>query len=149
MQGSGESSLSIWTAFDTITTASVRVLKHVVRVAWTRLQDAAATFAVVGTSVVAGIDIVQGQDSVITKPDIFDYFDETSRAVQIEYEREVIEPLGGVALAQADVLFENTDLRFTPNQNATIGTALRPNRPVNIHVGFEVLGQSKTIVVFK
>jgi hypothetical protein len=149
MLGSGISSAAIWTAFDTITTATVRKLKHSLKIAWKRIEDAGATFAVVGTSIVGGIDFVQGQSSIITKPDVFSYDDETEKAMKIEYDREVDEPLGGISLAQADITLDNTDLRFTPNQSQTIGTAILPNRPLQVHLGFEVSSQDKTVPVFK
>ncbi len=103
-----------------------------------------------GTSVVNGIDIVRGSgESGINEADLFEYVDETARVIRLEYERHLIEPLGGMAIAMADVVLDNTDLRFTPDYNSTIGTALRPNRPIKIFIGFEVLGQTKTIPIIE
>lgn len=149
MLGPGLSSESIWTAWESMCTAVVRKLKHVLRISWTRGKDTSVDFAVVGTSVVGGIDIIKGLESAVTHPDYFDYFDESEYALRMEYDRWVDEPQAGIALCLADILLDNTDLRFTPNQDSTIGTAILPNRPLKADIGFEVLSQSKTVPVFK
>ncbi len=137
MLGSGISSEAIWTPFDSITTATIRPVRARVYVSWTR-QASVTNYAVVGSSVVGGTDIVQGSgDLGINEADQFDYFDETDNVIRIEYERHLIEPLGGFSMAIADVVLDNTSLRFTPNYNATIGTALRPNRPLKLFIGFK------------
>lgn len=149
MLGSGKSSASIWTPFDSMTTASVRSLKARCLVAWTR-NNIYSSFAVIGSSIVGGIDIVQGVgDKAINNADYYEYFDETARVIRIEYERHLIEPLGGTSIAMVDIILDNTDLRFTPNYNSTIGTALEPNRPVKIFIGFEVLGQELVIPIIE
>jgi len=148
MRGSGESSLAIWTAFDTETTATTRHLKHVLKIAWLRRRDETLSWATVGSSVVGGTDIVKGAAD-LTKADIFDYYDETDYVLSMEYERFLNEPLGGIALAQADISLDNTSLRFTPNKNATIGTALMPNRPIKLFLGFRVDGQDKVLQMFE
>lgn len=110
----------------------------------------AQDFLIVGTSLVGGTDIVQGTgESAINDSDAFVYFDETARVIRMEYERRLLEPLGGTSIAMADVVLDNTDLRFTPDFNATIGTALRPNRPIKMFIGFEVEGQTKTIPIIE
>jgi hypothetical protein len=147
--GSGLSSQSIWTPFDSITTATVRPLKARCYVAWTRQQTVNA-FAVIGSSIIGGTDIVQGVgDNVINNADLYEYFDETERIIRIEYERHLIEPLGGASIALATIVLDNNDLRFTPDYNATIGTALQPNRPLKIYLGFEVNGQEITVPIIK
>ncbi len=145
MQSRGVSSEAIWTAFDSVTTATVRKVVGLVWVAWTRIANV-TNYATVGSSVINGTDILAGNDvSTINNADAFDYFDESDRVIRIEYERSLLEPLGGMSIALADVLLDNTDLRFTPDKNSTIGTALRPNRPLKIFIGFNVQGQDKVI----
>lgn len=149
MQGSGKSSASIWTAFDSHTTSNVRKIKGAVWIAWTRIANV-DNFATVGTSLVGGTDIIQGVgENAINNADSFQYFDESDRVIRIEYERNLIEPLGGMHLAMADVVLDNTDLRFTPSVNSTIGTAIRPNRPLKLFVGFHVQGQDKLIAIME
>lgn len=149
MQGQGLSSLSIWTAFNNVTTAFMRVIKYVLNISWNRVQDDTTGYAIIGTSLIAGLDLVKGQSSVVSLPDLFTYQNETANAMQIEYDRALVEPLGGIAMALLDVVLDNSDNRFTPNQNATIGTAILPNRPINSHVGFLVQSETKTLPIFK
>src|SRR3972149_7137476 len=149
MQGSGESSLSIWTPFDSTTTALVRTLAWRLRIAWTRVEDLSLSFAIVGTSVVGGTDIVRGISGSLTKPDYFSYYDETDKTVRLEYDRIVEEPLGGMAMTLGDILLDNTDLRFTPNYNSTIGTAIEPNRPIQFKIGFDFADNNVVLPIFK
>jgi len=149
MLGPGVSSESIWTPFSSLTTATVRPIKARIYIAWTRVADVSA-YATVGTSLVGGTEIVKGTgDVAINEADSYLYFDETDRVLRIDYERTLIEPMGGMAMAMADIILDNTDLRFTPDYNSTIGTAMRPNRPVKVFIGFEVQGQEKLIPVLE
>jgi hypothetical protein len=149
MLGPGQSSQSIWTPFESMTTAIVRPLRARCLIAWTREQQA-TSFAVIGSSLIGGTDIVQGVgDNAINNADLYNYFDETDRVMRLEYERHLIEPLGGTAIAMADITLDNTDLRFTPDYNATIGTALKPNRPIKLFIGFEVNGQEMVIPIIE
>ena len=110
MQGSGQSSLSIWTAYDTHSTASVRNPSHDLKVAWQRVKDTSLAFATVDTSLVGSSDIIQGQFTTITDPDKFEYYDEEERVVDMSFERVVEEPLGGLSYALGDVTFDNTTI---------------------------------------
>lgn len=149
MQASGISSESIWTPFDSISTATVRPVRARCLISWNRVVSVDA-YLTVGTSIVGGTDIVQGTGKTgINETDLYEYVDETERIIRLEYERHLIEPLGGMSIAMADIVLDNTDLRFTPNYNSTIGTALRPNRPLKIFMGFQVLGQTKTVSIIE
>lgn len=149
MQGSGVYSESFWTVFDSITTANTRTPVGLVWVAWTRIANV-TNYATVGSSIIGGTDIIAGSDvATINNADAFQYYDETDNVLRIEYERTLIEPLGGMSIAIADVVLDNTDLRFTPDHNATIGTALRPNRPMKIFIGFKVNGTDRVIPIIE
>ncbi len=125
--------------------AAVRHPKFKLRIAWNRSIDDTITFAVVDTSTVGGKDIVQGTQTVLTKPDLFNYTDETEKVIKIETERILEEPLGGIAYAQADITLDNNDKRFTPNISATVGTALFPNRPTKIYLGLKIRDVDKAV----
>lgn len=149
MLGPGVSSESIWTPFASLTTAVVRPIMAQCLIAWTRLVNV-ESYAIVGSSIVGGFDIIQGVgDMAINQADSFSYFDETDRVIRLEYERHLIEPLGGTSIAMADVVLDNTDLRFTPDYNSTIGTAMKPNRPFKMFIGFLVGGQVKIIPIIE
>ena len=148
MQTRTKTSLAIWTAFDNMTTAVSRVLKHVLNISWKRAEKT-TSFAVVGTSVVNGLHIVQGASNVLMPLDSYEYFDETDRLVTLTYDRVLQEVLGGISQAIMDIELDNTDDKFTPEQNSTIGTAILPKRPIHAEVGFLVQSQTKTIPVFR
>lgn len=126
-------------------TASVRHPTHILRIAWNKSVDSTIDFAVVGTSTVGGKDIVQGNLTVFTKPDAFKYIEETVNALKIETERILEEPLGGIAYAQADFTLDNNSLRYSPNINSTVGTALAPKKPVKIYLGLKIGGVDRSI----
>ncbi len=126
-------------------TATTRHPKFKLRIAWNRSIDNTITFAVVDSSTVGGKDIVQGTQTVLTKPDLFNYTDETEKVIKIETERILEEPLGGIAYAQADITLDNNDKRFTPNISATVGTALFPNRPTKIYLGLKIRDVDKAV----
>ena len=136
---------TIHTSDQSTFTATSRQPRYVLRVAWNRDVDETITWGVVGTSTVGGKDLVQGEQTIITKPDTFNYIDESERVMKIETERILEEPLGGIAYAQADFTLDNTSLRFTPNINSTVGTALLPNRPCKIYLGLKVNDVDKAV----
>jgi len=148
MQGQTQSSESIWTAFNNMTTAYTRPLRWLLKIAWNR-NTTSGSFATVGSSVVDGDHVVKGIDGIFTGSDLFDYFDETARLIRAEYDRQIIEPLGGIAKGLADVLIDNTDARFTPAVDSTIGTAILPNRPIQIALGFLLGTTEKLVFIFK
>jgi len=148
MQGKTQSSLAIWTAFNSMTTAVSRLLRHVLNISWKRVENA-SSFAVVGTSVVAGVQIVKGLGGSITNLDNFMYYDESEKLIEMSYDRILQEPLGGISSAIMDISLENSDDRFTPDHNQTIGTAILPKRPINMNMGFLVNSQTKTVPIFK
>jgi len=147
MQGSGISSDSIWTVFNSVATSAVRYPAHALRISWLRSQNTTRSACVVDSSTVDGPDLILGQSSVITQPDYFDYFNEDIHAINLEYDRSIDEPTGGIAYTLADVLLDNTSLRFTPDYNATVGTALLPNRPIKMLMGFTINGTDRLLPI--
>ena len=83
MQGRGQSSASIWTPFDAVSTATIRPIRARCLVSWLR-EQVVASFAVVGSSVIGSQDIVQGVgDNAINNADIYSYYDETDRIMRL------------------------------------------------------------------
>lgn len=145
MLGSGKSSQNVWTAFDIHSTAGTRQPRHSVSISWKRVKNESTAFATIGSSVIGGIDIIQGQLNVITEPDKFTYYDETDRVLELNYDRQVEEPLGGMVYATGSVTLDNNTKRFTPNVSDTIGTALRPGRPIKMFTGFKISSNDTTL----
>lgn len=138
---------SIQTAFDTMSTAGVRYLAFQLYVSWLRNITENA-FGVVGTSTV-GNSLVRGDVNVVTPVDLFTFQDESENVISLEYDRAIDEPLGGISYSIANVTLDNTDKRFTPDFNSTIGTAILPNRPIKMMMGFVLSSTSKQVSVFK
>jgi hypothetical protein len=149
MLGPGKYSTSIWTPWATMCTALVRYIRWSLKIAWKRTFSNDLTYAKVGNvSVIDGLHIVQGSTTPSTKPTLLETWDESERVISLEYDRKLAEPLGGITTAMADITLENTDGRFTPDQNATIGTAILPKRPVLAEVGFYADSTERTVPVF-
>jgi len=128
---------AVTTAFSSESVATRRNLSYYCRISWTRSYDPNVTFAVVGTSVVGGTDIIKGDsDEYITESDKFYFDNETEYAISLEYERSIEEPNGGILVALADIVLDNTSKRFTYGYDGTIGLYIKPQRVVKIGVGF-------------
>ena len=105
-------------------------------VSWTRTKDEDIDFAVVGTSLVGGGDIIQGELTIVTTADLFEYFDESENVVALSIDAERVEPLGGISYGRGSVILDNTDDRYTEGFDTTIGDSLVRNRPARVFLGF-------------
>lgn len=123
--------------FNGLSTKSIRRPVVNAKIGWRRIKDESVDFATVGTSVVGGTDIVQGEFSAITQNDLFEYFDEGDSLVSVSTDQELVEPLGGVSYGRSNILLSNTNGRYTEGVDATIGEYITRNRPVKIFMGFK------------
>lgn len=64
------------------------------------------------------------------------YVDETDYLQELEMEKKVNEPIGGVHLAQFDLLFHNLTRRFSPGSSSDIADFLVRFRKARMKVGF-------------
>jgi hypothetical protein len=132
-------------AFETVVQQSVNTPRHALKIAWERSQNPLVTFATVGTSLVGGDDIIQGELDAVVQPDIYQYDEETDGVVEMTTDRRLTEPVGGMALGVANIVLQNTDKRYTPGFDPVIGSYILPNRPIKIYGGFKVSGQDKVL----
>lgn len=128
---------SIVTPLQAVVTAPVRQIRIGLLASWLKRANMSTAYAIVGSSVVGGSDLVQGQSSVITSADLFDYMDESTYVMAFDYDRRLDEPKGGVSFAIGDITLDNITRRFTPDYNATIGTAIEPRRPIKASIGMK------------
>ena len=138
---------SLATPAQSQSTASVRFPTAVVRISWDQALNS-ATLATVGASTVDGTDVVAGTNNAAMPYDSYLVTDESAYVVGFDYERSILEPLGGIASAQCDIFLDNTGERYTPGYNSTINTGFEANRPVLVDAGF-ISGGSRTVPVFK
>lgn len=115
---------TIPTELTNIIASKSQKLAHQLRVAWD-LNDflSTITFAVVGTSVVGGQDIVKGNAAAVTEWDKYTYQDETDYVKKFEFVREMGFPLNSVIKSRASVILDNTNKRFLPHA-LPFGTAV-------------------------
>lgn len=138
---------SIVTPLESVLTGYTRKIRVKVRASWLKVADLSTVYAIVGSSLVDGPNLVQGQSTIITNSDLFSYMDESAHAMRIDYDRKIDEPRGGTFHAIADVLLDNIGGRFTPLKNATIGTAIEARRPFKVSIGFDAGGVDRMVQV--
>lgn len=138
---------TVSSAFESQVNATKRYPRQNLKIAWERTQNVGTAYAVVGTSQVDGDDIVQGELTIITPIDLFEFTDETENLVHFVWERRVVEPLSGLAYATGEVLLNNVSKRFSPGYDGSIGSYILPKRPVKLYAGFYFGGIEKTIPV--
>ena len=122
-----------------------------VQIAWERTESD-AEFAVVGTSTVGGDDIIQGaDDSAVANPDRFDFTDESDRVLSLDWDRSIDDMFTGVTYATATLVLDNSDLRYTPGEDVTIGDYIKRGRPIRIYAGYRLpsFGTDHAIPQFK
>jgi len=106
-------------------------------ISWKKNYNSAYTFFTIGVSLIGGNDLIKGNNDALTQWDKYDYDDETNRVMDLSYEREMVQPVGSMFKALADVTLDNYDDRFTRGVDADIGTSLLPMRPIKIATGFK------------
>jgi len=115
----------------------VRHPKQRTLISWKKNYSSAYTFFTIGVSLIGGNDLIKGNNDALTQWDKYDYDDETSRVINLSYEREMTQPVGAMFKAMADVTLDNYDNRFTRSFDPDIGTSLLPMRPIKIATGFK------------
>jgi len=138
---------SISTPMQAVATSDVRVPRINIKASWLKVSNPSTVFAMVGTSLVGGPDLVQGSETVITNADLFAYMDESVYGMRFDYDRMIEEPRGGTSHAIADILLDNITRRFSPEINATIGTAIEARRPFKASIGLEVNGVDRFVQI--
>lgn len=96
------------------------------------------TFFTIGESTIGGGDIIAGDNLVVQEWDKYDYEDFSARIKSIEYTRESEAPTNALTMAIADIVLDNSDDRFTPeNTSGPYYGHLNPQRPIKIFLGFQ------------
>lgn len=132
----------------------VRSIAHNLQVSWKKQVTLGNRTFTIGVSTIGGTDIIGINPGAIGGPGNYRYFDETDYVMSLEWDRGLNYPLGGLSMAMAGAVLNNTSDRFTPNymggtrQLSELYTAIKPRRPIIIGAGFNFNGISQTIPEF-
>jgi hypothetical protein len=118
--------------------SGLRVLKDSQRLLMSFLKNynSSVSFFTIGTSVIGGADIIKGDGSVVAEWDKYDYTDYSGCLMDFQYTRELDSAVGSMVAAMADFTVNNTDKKFTPGADPTIGAYILPKRPIKLFTGF-------------
>lgn len=124
--------------FTTRTNQRVRKLKAAAQIAFTKTKSATTQYFTVGISSVGGLDPIGPPTNVgdITEWDKYNYDDYSDRILGMEatHEQDIT---GNLTMALADLELHNTDDKFTPDVDVTIGDKVQsPHRPMRLAAGF-------------
>ena len=128
---------SVNTLFHEKATGAVRGITTRCLISWLKQFDSNITFFTIGQSVIGGTDVIRGDNSVIQEWDKYRYEDFASRILSMEYDRSSELPESPVTLAMADIVLDNHDDLFTPdNTSSPYYGYLKGQRPIKMFVGF-------------
>jgi len=125
-------------AFQAAADATVNDVTFGLLVAWDKIYEGTATFFQIGTSAIEGNDFIKGAGEDVTFFDKYNFQEETGHVNDISITRMSSVTPFGVFSAQADVELDNTDKRYIPGFDPTIGSFVNKNRrPIKISAGFD------------
>lgn len=121
--------------------------------AWKKAFDPLVGFFTIGSSAIGGVDIIafESNPDPIKAWTKYLYADDTPYLMNVNYEQFVNIPSGGVAVAMADAMFDNTSQRYLPNYmggESELFTAILPRRPFIVNAGFAYGGTNHTLPQF-
>lgn len=139
---------SAWTAEED---DDVRSIAHNLQVSWKKDVTLGNRTFTIGVSVIGGTDVIGINPGAIGGPGNYRYFDESEYVMSLEWDRGLNYPLGGLSMAMAGAVLENTTDRFTPDYMGGRGelyTSILPRRPIIIGAGFYFDGIKQTLPEF-
>lgn len=128
----------------------VRFIKHGLSVSWKRQTLINNRTFTIGISLIDGPDPIEADPGAVGTPGSYQYFDESDYVTNLEYERGLQMPVGGVSVALGSATLENTTNRFLPQYMGGSGelyTAIAPRKPMIMYGGFYVDGVDQKIPV--
>lgn len=128
----------------------VRKIAQSLLVSWHKYSLLGAKTFTIGISTIGGNDVIGANPGAIGSPGNYKYFDESDYVLSLGWERGYNMPQGGINMALAEAVLDNTSGRFTPRYmggSSEINTAILPMRPTIINAGFND-GADETIVQF-
>lgn len=142
---------SVTAAFTAEEDDPVRNIAHKLQVSWKKDSLLANRTFTIGVSLIGGNDVIGAIPGAIGSPGNYRYFDESTYATSLSWERGLNMPIGGLTKALAEATLDNTSGRFTPRYmggTSELYTAILPRRPMIINAGFNLDGIDQTIPQF-
>lgn len=144
--------LSVNSAFTAEERDKTRQISSNLQVAWKKDYNASTKIFTVGSSAIGSSDTINSMGDVTSDWNKYLYEDETDNLVRVEWERELNEPIGGIAKAQAGAVLNNTSGRYLPDYNggtsALFTSVYLPRRPFIVNAGFNYNGVDNNIPQF-
>lgn len=129
---------------------TVRSIAQSLLVSWHKQSLLGNRTFTIAVSLIGGNDIIGVNPGTVGSPGNYKYFDESAYVMHLGWERGFSIPTGGLTIAMAEAILDNTSRRFTPRYmggNSELNTAILPQRPVMISAGFN-LGADLTVPQF-
>lgn len=143
---------SVVDAFSVEEVDATRKIAESVSFAWKKSFNASIRLFTIGVSRIGGTDLIAGTAGANTNWTRYQYTDESTNILSLNYERGLNLPEGGLTKGLADVRLDNTSNRYSPRYaggNAEIFTAVGlPSRPFVINAGFNYGGIDNMIPQF-
>lgn len=129
-----------------------RKVAQSVEVAWKKDYQSGIRFFTIGVSTIGSDDLIAGASGVQSAWNQYVYENESTNVLEMDYERSLQMPQGGVSKAAAGVNFSNTSGRYTPRfmgGNSSLFTSVyKPMRPMIINAGFDISGVEEMLPQF-
>lgn len=120
---------------------TVRKIVQNLQISWHKQSTLSNRTFTIGVSLIGGNDVVGINPGAIGSPSNYKYFDETNYTQGLTWERGLNMPTGGLSMANAEIVLDNTSGRFTPKYmggKSELFTAILPRKPVIINLGLNV-----------
>lgn len=142
---------SVSAAFTAAEKAPFRQISQSTLISWHKQSTLGNRTFTIGISLIGGNDVIGQNAGSIGSPSNYKYFDESPYILRISLERGYNMPQGGLTMALADAVLDNTSRRFTPRYMggvSELSTAIQPGKPVMISAGFNVGGVDQSLQRF-
>lgn len=130
---------------------SVRRPAQNLQMSWNKFSTLGGITFTIGVSTIGGNDSIGANPGGIGNPLQFKYVDDSDYVLNMDWERQLNIPVGGLTKSFAEVELDNTSGRYLPDYmggNSELFTSILPKRPMIISAGFEVDGLQEIVPQF-
>lgn len=121
--------------FTTATAAPYKRIGVSALIAWQKTINASYQFFTINQSKIGGSDLIKGAGGSVTFFDKYQYTNESAAVESFKISRKMSNYPWGVIMATGSITLLNSNNRFTPKYDGTIGNYILPDRPIKLGVG--------------